>query len=119
MGQIDEKYRLFDRTNGDPLMIGTLKELAEFMGDSYEYVFELSKEKTYSPNYRIERFVDSRLYRYVKNFQVHALERFGNTIIRNSHEKRIPKYIDEFKRLGYDVEVEKSYAGTLVVRLKR
>ena len=49
MGQIDEKYRLFDRTNGDPLMIGTLKELAEFMGDSYEYVFELSKEKHTRP----------------------------------------------------------------------
>lgn len=119
MGQIVKMYKLFDRDSGDPLAIGTLKHLSDFVGYSYGYMGELSRGKAYSPKYRLELYVDTRRYKYIKDFQIKALDTFGNTIIRNSHEKLIPNYIEEFKELGYDVEVEKSYAGTLVVRLKR
>lgn len=58
-------------------------------------------------------------YKWIKRWQVEALENFGNTVIRTRHKPFRQNYIDEFKDVGLDVEITLTHDKTLLVTKKR
>lgn len=102
---------------------GTTAEIAAYIGRTTNFINQcLSGNRYFIPGYYMIVYgTDSKHppgCRYIKEFQIFALKEYGNTVIRDSHEKFKEAYIKEFKKFGLVVEIERTIDGNLIAYRK-